>query len=148
MRSTLPDSIARRSFLGGSDARIIMGRDEAALVRLWRDVPDPRHWQRYLLLGLVLGLGVLTKLSLLGLVGLALLALALLAWRRRDWRLLAFGGGSMLIAVLIVSGWWFARNLSLYGDLTALDPFIAVQGTRDAPITWRGWSPSATTARA
>jgi predicted phage-related endonuclease len=27
----------RRFFIGGSDARIIMGRDEAALVRLWRE---------------------------------------------------------------------------------------------------------------
>src|SRR5262249_46774045 len=27
----------RRSFIGGSDVRIIMGRDEAALVRLWRE---------------------------------------------------------------------------------------------------------------
>jgi predicted phage-related endonuclease len=27
----------RRSFIGGSDARIIMGTDETALVRLWRE---------------------------------------------------------------------------------------------------------------
>jgi hypothetical protein len=27
----------RRSFVGGSDARIIMGSDEAALIRLWRE---------------------------------------------------------------------------------------------------------------
>src|SRR6516162_5196141 len=27
----------RSSFIGGSDARIIMGSDEAALVRLWRE---------------------------------------------------------------------------------------------------------------
>jgi predicted phage-related endonuclease len=27
----------RRVFVGGSDARIIMGADEAALVRLWRE---------------------------------------------------------------------------------------------------------------
>src|SRR5271156_3930497 len=27
----------RRYFVGGSDARIIMGNDEAALVRLWRE---------------------------------------------------------------------------------------------------------------
>jgi predicted phage-related endonuclease len=27
----------RRQFLGGSDARIIMGPDEAALIRLWRE---------------------------------------------------------------------------------------------------------------
>jgi predicted phage-related endonuclease len=29
--------IGRRGFIGGSDARIIMGNDEAALVRLWRE---------------------------------------------------------------------------------------------------------------
>ena len=28
---------ARGSFIGGSDARIIMGNDEAALLRLWRE---------------------------------------------------------------------------------------------------------------
>src|SRR5438132_7853295 len=28
---------SRRSFIGGSDARIIMGNDEAALVQLWRE---------------------------------------------------------------------------------------------------------------
>ncbi len=27
----------RRGFVGGSDARIIMGHDEAALLRLWRE---------------------------------------------------------------------------------------------------------------
>jgi predicted phage-related endonuclease len=27
----------RRSFVSGSDARIMMGRDEAALLRLWRE---------------------------------------------------------------------------------------------------------------
>ena len=30
-------SLLRRAFLGGSDARIIMGSDEAALLRLWRE---------------------------------------------------------------------------------------------------------------
>jgi putative phage-type endonuclease len=33
----IADSLARRSFIGGSDARVIMGADEAALVRLWRE---------------------------------------------------------------------------------------------------------------
>jgi predicted phage-related endonuclease len=35
--SAYPKHINRRSFIGGSDARIIMGSDEAALVRLWRE---------------------------------------------------------------------------------------------------------------
>jgi len=35
--SSLPDSTSRRTFIGGSDARIIMGSDEPALIRLWRE---------------------------------------------------------------------------------------------------------------
>jgi predicted phage-related endonuclease len=32
-----PKRLNRRNFIGGSDARIIMGSDEAALLRLWRE---------------------------------------------------------------------------------------------------------------
>ena len=31
------NSLERRFFIGGSDARIIMGSDEAALIKLWRE---------------------------------------------------------------------------------------------------------------
>jgi predicted phage-related endonuclease len=34
---TLSKNVNRRSFIGGSDARIIMGNDETALLRLWRE---------------------------------------------------------------------------------------------------------------
>ncbi|MDB5610378.1 MAG: endonuclease [Bradyrhizobium sp.] len=34
---TIADSVSRRSFIGGSDARIIMGDDESSLLRLWRE---------------------------------------------------------------------------------------------------------------
>jgi hypothetical protein len=33
----IADPTNRRSFIGGSDARIVMGRDETALFRLWRE---------------------------------------------------------------------------------------------------------------
>src|SRR5436305_13370930 len=36
-RSVRFDPRARRHFIGGSDARTIMGDDEAALLRLWRE---------------------------------------------------------------------------------------------------------------
>ena len=36
-RRQIADSRDRRAFIGGSDARIIMGDDEAALLRLWRE---------------------------------------------------------------------------------------------------------------
>src|SRR5215475_1712109 len=32
-----PELVSRRTFIGGSDARVIMGNDEAALLRLWRE---------------------------------------------------------------------------------------------------------------
>ena len=35
--SAYPNHRNRRVFIGGSDARIIMGQDEGALVRLWRE---------------------------------------------------------------------------------------------------------------
>ena len=35
--STRHDFANRQHFIGGSDARIIMGSDEAALVRLWQE---------------------------------------------------------------------------------------------------------------
>jgi predicted phage-related endonuclease len=33
----IADSTHRRTFIGGSDARIIMGSDDSALLRLWRE---------------------------------------------------------------------------------------------------------------
>jgi putative phage-type endonuclease len=45
----------RRSFIGGSDARIIMGSDEAALIRLWREKrgeAEPEDLSRNLLVQL------------------------------------------------------------------------------------------------
>jgi predicted phage-related endonuclease len=51
---------SRRSFIGGSDARIIMGNDENALVRLWREKRgevEPRN----LTDNLVVQLGVVTE---------------------------------------------------------------------------------------
>jgi hypothetical protein len=36
-RSTLLDALDRRAFIGGSDAWVLMGNDEAALLRLWRE---------------------------------------------------------------------------------------------------------------
>jgi predicted phage-related endonuclease len=50
----------RRSFIGGSDARIIMGSDEAALVRLWREKrgeAEPQDLSR----NLIVQLGVVTE---------------------------------------------------------------------------------------
>jgi predicted phage-related endonuclease len=50
----------RRSFIGGSDARIIMGNDEAALLRLWRQKRGEAE-QEDLSGNLIVQLGVVTE---------------------------------------------------------------------------------------
>ncbi len=110
------------------------------LVLLWRDNIDPyRRWWRYAMLGVVLGLGLLTKLNLGGLLGLTGLALAIMSWRTRNWRFLFLGGSIVLLVSILISLPWFIRNVGLYGDPTALEIFISVQGMRLMPITLRGW---------
>ena len=50
----------RRHFIGGSDARIIMGDDEADLIRLWREKrgeAEPQDFSR----NLIVQLGVVTE---------------------------------------------------------------------------------------
>ena len=42
-----PKLAARGSFIGGSDARIIMGTDEAALTRLWQEKRGEAEPQDY-----------------------------------------------------------------------------------------------------
>ena len=38
MQRTEPQNYtSRRAFIGGSDARVILGNDEAALLRLWKE---------------------------------------------------------------------------------------------------------------
>ena len=37
MEHTIATFSDRRAFIGGSDARVIMGEDEATLLRLWRE---------------------------------------------------------------------------------------------------------------
>ena len=56
----LADSNSRRGFIGGSDARVIMGSDEAALVHLWQEKRG--EVEPYDLSGnLIVQLGVVTE---------------------------------------------------------------------------------------
>ncbi len=110
------------------------------MIQLWQQRPDPQvKWHHYAGLGLMLGLGILTKLSLGGLLGLTGLMLLWLSWWEKRWKLFWVGGPIVLLTAVLVSGWWFGRNWALYQDITGLNVFIAVQGTRAQPITWTEW---------
>jgi len=109
-------------------------------VRLVRDgLQAPLPLRRYGLVGLTVGLFLLTKLS--GLAALILLAF-LLTWlslRRRSLRPLLVGLPIVVGIAALISGWWFLRNWRLYGDPTGLNVFVAIQGVRPGVPTLRDW---------
>ena len=102
------------------------------VVRLMKAEPN---WKGYLRLGLALGLAALTKLGGLGLVAVALAGLSIVAMKRRSPRVLIEGGAIVLLSALLIAGWWYLRNWSLYGDPTALNIHLAIMGTRERALT-------------
>jgi 4-amino-4-deoxy-L-arabinose transferase-like glycosyltransferase len=90
----------------------------------------PSDRRSFLWLGLTLAAGVLTKESALGLLPLTALAISYAAWRRRSWRYFIEGGLVTAGLVAAIAGWWYWRNLRLYGDWLGLDMFYQVLGTR------------------
>ncbi|TEU16308.1 MAG: hypothetical protein E3J21_10930 [Anaerolineales bacterium] len=88
------------------------------------------------LLGLVIGLGALSKASALGLIPLTALGLAFSAWRIRAEsvsRRIAWFFGSFVTVLAIssaIAGWWYMRNWLLYRDPLGLNTFVAIVGPR------------------
>jgi hypothetical protein len=87
------------------------------------------------LLGLLLGLAALTKVSGLVLWPVAAAAVTWGAWRGRDWERFVIGGLLIAALALLVCGWWYWRNQQLYGEWLGLNTMIAVAGPRVPPIT-------------
>ncbi len=101
----------------------------------------------HLMLGILLGLGALTKLSLLVLFPVAA---AIIAYNQasRWWHnphrsqarvfwmhilVLLMQYGVTFSSAALISGWWFRRNLQLYGTLTGINTFMDVLGRRAHP---------------
>lgn len=121
------------------------------LLRLSEGQPEMTLRQmtvRYLLLGIVLGLAALTKASSLALTVLTALVVTVRAARRRTtagavtgWQEFVVGGLATLLPVVAIAGWWYMRNIRLYGDPSGLNAFIQILGKREIPASlaqlWR-----------
>jgi hypothetical protein len=131
---------------------------------------------KWMTLGVVIGLAVLTKEGTLGLIPLALGTAVVFAWQGfvlgqehpvvAEWRRtheesingnavppvrpnlrpgpgwlfstagrLFFSLILLAIPILIIAGWWYYRNLVLYGDWLGWNAFIAVLGQRAQPAS-------------
>lgn len=87
-------------------------------------------WQ----LGALLAAVLLSKLIALGLVGLAGLAVAWVAWQQKEVRILWTVGWRMAVTVLLLAGWWFGRNVWMYGDPLAWNIWEANIVLRPVPL--------------
>ncbi len=83
-----------------------------------------REGHGFLVLGLLVGLLSLTKISGLGLVPLALAVIVGVGVRRCEASVAEKGTLAMLGGVALLGGWWYARNWALYGDPLGLTTFL------------------------
>ena len=113
----------------------------------------PVRWWEWAALGTVIGLATLTKEGTLGLVPIAFGTIIVAAWQRSVAMTDATAGGkgrhrlapaireilfaAVLVAapVLLIAGWWYYRNIVLYGDWLGWNAFIAVLGQRGHPAS-------------
>lgn len=89
----------------------------------------------WLILGILLGIAALSKLQGLGLIGLSGLVVLWIAGQRRDWWLPLRVALPVGLPILLIAGWWYWRNYTLYGDWLGISNLIANNGRREDPLT-------------
>lgn len=74
---------------------------------------ESRDLRTEIMIGIIVGLALLTKLNALFLLGVVPLAIVL-KWREK-WRSIPLRAGAFLLPALALAGLWWARNLAVYG---------------------------------
>jgi len=103
-----------------------------------RVVTRPSRRRDFVVMGLLLGLGALTKYSVFALAPLPFLAVVWLAWKQRDWREMLWRLALLTVVPALVAGWWYVRNQALYGDPLAWEIMLSTLGryvARTGPFT-------------
>lgn len=126
-----------------------------ALVLFARLVTRGATRRRFVVLGVVLGLAGLSKVSDLGLLVVAAMVFVYLLWQERRLNVDERGNkksirvsprpsafnrvlkDSFLCAAIVfaIAGWWYARNWLLYGDPLAFNVWVQIAGGRPTPVT-------------
>jgi 4-amino-4-deoxy-L-arabinose transferase-like glycosyltransferase len=94
---------------------------------------------RITVLGLLIGAALLTKLNTIALTPLVLIALAYVVIQKRDWTSAIQGALIVAGMVALIAGWWYLRNLQLYGDLTTFSRLAELVGERPRSLSFLRW---------
>ncbi len=111
---------------------------------------ESKGWLFFALVGLAVGLGLLSKYNEVVYIPLVGLSLVVAAWKQRSWGYFlksSFISGGVCVAV---AGWWFLRSQILYGDPAGWDmwrsSFHSIEQTDKFQITgafldhtWARW---------
>ncbi len=120
-------SITNDGWAAGTAALTLALAARATVVR-----HSPRAW---LWVGLALGLAGLTKYSAL-LVAAPVGLLWLLYWRQAGWRAAVVAALWTSGGFLVLAGWWFVRNLLLYGEIVPFARMAEALPTMRRPIPY------------
>lgn len=98
------------------------------MLSLWR---TGWSWPKILVLSILIALASLTKLSGLTFGPVSALAIFLVYRReKRPLKDLLLAAVVMVGALALIAGWWYFRNLQLYGDITGLNVMVDIAGHR------------------
>jgi len=100
------------------------------LARLLIRMDEPVAWHAWLVLGVLVGLAALSKLHALGLLALSGFVIAWLAWQRQERWLLVRAGLLVFLPALLIAGWWYWRNYTLYGEWLGVNQLLTINGLR------------------
>ena len=118
-------------FISGviNNDNLVTALSSLVLLMLLRLLRRGMQKRGFMILGLLLGLAFLAKVSALALLPLTLIVLALLAYRQRSLRVFLSYGMSIIAVAFIVSGWWYLRNWVLYDHPLAWQTMMEMSAT-------------------
>ncbi len=148
LASVLPLGVPQLAALGGSvqnDALVILLGGLVAVL-LAKVLQGDRSWRTLCLLGVTLGLGLLTKGSLLALVPVVGVGVVVGARRAAalGWRPALIRLAVVWAIAFVVGGWWWAVNILRYGTIQPSgvpaehEPGLASGADTDSPIQFAG----------
>ncbi|MBI5032632.1 MAG: glycosyltransferase family 39 protein [Chloroflexi bacterium] len=95
--------------------------------------------RQVVLVGILTGAALLTKLNTIALGPLVVIALAYPTLKSRNWRDAILSTIIIGTIVALCAGWWYIRNLLTYGDLTTFGRLAILVGERARPLNFFRW---------